>query len=175
MIENIVNGKLIPFEEIELKRNDHLIRQGQIERYFYYVVEGALIAYTIIEDEEYTIRFAYENSIVASLPAYFTGKPSEVGIQAIRKSKVIKMKKSDFDAFLEQDTKHLKQYLGLMKELVASFFDREIDLMTTSPKERLNRLLNRSPQVFQEIPNKYIASYLRMTPETLSRLLNAID
>lgn len=173
LIENIINQHLLPFEEIEVKRHEHLIRYGQIERHLYVVKEGALIAYTQIEAQEFTIRFAYQNSIIASLPAYFTGKPSEIGIQAIRKSKLIRFKKSDFDAFVEKDRESLMQYLKLMKELVASFFEREIDLLTTSPKERLQRLLNRSPQVFQEIPNKYIASYLRMTPETLSRLLKS--
>jgi len=49
--------------------------------------------------------------------------------------------------------------------------EREIDLVTYSPKERLDRLFNRSPHLFQLFPHKYIASYLRMTPETLSRML----
>jgi len=48
--------------------------------------------------------------------------------------------------------------------------ERERDLLTSSPMERYLRVKDRSPQLFQEIPNKYIASYLRMTPETLSRL-----
>ena len=51
--------------------------------------------------------------------------------------------------------------------------ERELDLLTSSPHERIQRVLKRSPQVFQEIPAKYIASYLRMTPETLSRILNS--
>lgn len=57
-----------------------------------------------------------------------------------------------------------------MNGLLNSMLEREIDLLTSSPFERYNRILERSPQVFQEIPLKYIASYLRMTPETLSRL-----
>jgi hypothetical protein len=48
--------------------------------------------------------------------------------------------------------------------------ERERDILTSSPLERYKRVLERSPQLFQEIPNKYIASYLRMTPETLSRI-----
>jgi hypothetical protein len=48
--------------------------------------------------------------------------------------------------------------------------EREIDLLTVSSKERYLRVLNRSPKVFQEIPHGLIASYLRMSPETLSRL-----
>ena len=46
----------------------------------------------------------------------------------------------------------------------------EIDILTNSPKERYKRVLKRSPQLFQEIPNRHIANYLRMSAETLSRL-----
>ncbi len=173
MIDQIIHTKAVPYEEFSIARNEYLIQQGQKERYFYYVIDGALRAYTIIEDEEYTIRFAYKNSIVAALPAYFTDAPSDISIQAIRKSKLIRFKKADFESFLESSTENLKTYNALLKDLVSSFYEREVDLLTTSPSERLKRILKRSPQVFQEIPHKYIASYLRMSPETLSRLLNS--
>ncbi|MCY7291948.1 MAG: Crp/Fnr family transcriptional regulator, partial [Ferruginibacter sp.] len=65
------------------------------------------------------------------------------------------------------------QYLFLMENLVTQQIDREIDLLITSPAERLKRVLARSPNLFQEIPLKYIASYLRMKPETLSRIRNS--
>jgi lipocalin len=48
--------------------------------------------------------------------------------------------------------------------------EREKDILTASPRERYLRVLKRSPQLFQEIPDKYIANYLRMSPETLSRM-----
>ena len=50
--------------------------------------------------------------------------------------------------------------------------EREHDLMLADPKMRLERVRQRSPQLFQEVPHKYIAAYLRMSPETLSRLMN---
>ena len=53
--------------------------------------------------------------------------------------------------------------------------EREVDLITYSPQKRFERVFERSPQLFQEIPQKYIASYLRMTPETLSRILKNVD
>jgi hypothetical protein len=59
-----------------------------------------------------------------------------------------------------------------MEMVITQQIEREIDLLTVSPTERLKRVLERSPNVFQEVPLKYIASYLRMTPETLSRLRN---
>jgi len=64
-------------------------------------------------------------------------------------------------------------YLTSLEQLAAQQMERELDLLTSSPHERMQRVLKQSPQVFQEIPAKYIASYLRMTPETLSRILNS--
>ena len=62
-----------------------------------------------------------------------------------------------------------------LKEMIISQLEREIDLITYTPIERFERLYKRSSHLFQEIPHKYIASYLRMKPETLSRLMNSFS
>ena len=82
--------------------------------------------------------------------------------------------KINFNKYLENDPASLLLLLLLWKQilelLVYQQMEREIDLLTYSPQKRYERVLQRSPQLFQEIPSKYIASYLRMSPETLSRL-----
>jgi hypothetical protein len=65
-----------------------------------------------------------------------------------------------------------KHYIQLLELFSVQQMEREIDLLTTSPAERIARVRERSPQLFQEVPLKYIASYLRMTPETLSRMIS---
>jgi CRP/FNR family transcriptional regulator, anaerobic regulatory protein len=64
----------------------------------------------------------------------------------------------------------LKLWIKILEDLVIQQIEREKDLLTASPKERFERVLKRSPILFQEISNRHIANYLRMTPETLSRL-----
>jgi CRP-like cAMP-binding protein len=61
-------------------------------------------------------------------------------------------------------------YSVLLEQLVLQQMEREQDLLITSPVERYQRVLERSPMLFQEVPHKYIAAYLRMSPETLSRI-----
>ena len=73
---------------------------------------------------------------------------------------------------MNKDPQHLQLWNSILEDLNLQQFEREIDLLTQSPWERYHRLLKRSPQVFQQIPNKHIANYLRMTPETLSRIKN---
>ncbi|MCH5717306.1 cyclic nucleotide-binding domain-containing protein [Niabella hibiscisoli] len=58
----------------------------------------------------------------------------------------------------------------MLEGLVVQQIEREKDLLIQSPRERYERVLKRSPQLFQEVANKYIAAYLRMSAETLSRL-----
>ncbi len=72
--------------------------------------------------------------------------------------------------FIRSDPERFDLWLTILEQLVYQQIERERDLLTASPADRYHRVLERSPQLFQEVPNKYIAAYLRMTPETLSRL-----
>ena len=72
--------------------------------------------------------------------------------------------------FIQSSIEYSNTWQQMLGELIYQQMERERDILTSSPLERYKRVLARSPQLFQEIPNKHIASYLRMTPETLSRL-----
>ncbi len=171
LVEAALQSEELRWESLELERSDYLVRPGQKEHYTYYVEKGALRAFVYVEEEEYTIRLAYQGSTIAALPTYFTGEPSRLYIQAIRKCHIKQIGRTAFEHYLKKEPERIMAYNELLKDLVGSFYEREIDLLTSSPAERLQRLIQRSPQVLQEIPHKYIASYLRMSAETLSRIL----
>lgn len=156
-----------------LAKGELLIKEGEIERNLYYVSSGALRVFLLTEFEEMTIRFGYEGSFINSLSSFIRGKPSEFYIEAIRKTTIHIIAKDKLQEIIHQDAESMQSYIALMEILVTQQIEREIDLLTVSPAERLKRVLERSPDVFQQIPLKYIASYLRMTPETLSRIRNS--
>ncbi len=172
-IQDIVQAPELNWKTVHLKRGDYYIRAGEKEKHLGFVIKGALRAYTLSETEEFTIRFAYANSIVAAIPAFFSEEPSDVSIQAIRQSQIILTSKLEFEQYMSESKERLLLYNSLLKDLMSSFYEREVDLLTQAPAERIARILKRSPQVFQEIPHRYIASYLRMSAETLSRLLKS--
>jgi CRP-like cAMP-binding protein len=159
-------------EEVVYKRNEYLSTEGSIENYLYLIVSGAVRAIYASKEEEFTIRFGYKGSVISSLDSFITGKPSQFYLQAIRKTVVYRLEKVSYKAYVKSNSVITEIHNELMNGLLNSMLDREIDLLTSSPLERYNRVLKRSPLLFQEVPMKYIASYLRMSPETLSRLRN---
>jgi len=158
------------YDEVVIQRNQYLIRSGQVEKYLYLITEGALIATYLHEEEELTVRLGYKNSVITSLDSFITGKCAQFSLVAIKKTRVIRLEKDTYLDFITSGSDVNIYHNQIMNGLLVSMLNREIDLLTSSPKKRYERVLERSPQVFQEIPLKYIASYLRMKPETLSRL-----
>ena len=76
----------------------------------------------------------------------------------------------DFYSIMEKHRSIEAAWRMLEEEALLGKIERETEMLTFTPEERYRRLLERSPHVFRNIPRKYIASYLRMSPETLSRI-----
>ena len=165
-----INTENLWDKTITLERNEYLKVKGTIDTNIYLVLSGSLRIFVIDEYEEHTIRFGYQNNMITALDSYLTEKPSEFYIQAIKKTTVKSISKQKYTDFIESSLEYKKIWLNILESFVLQQMERERDILTSSPIERYQRVLKRSPQLFQEIPNKYIASYLRMTPETLSRI-----
>lgn len=154
---------------ITLERNEYLKVKGSIDRNVYYIESGTLRIFISDDYEEQIIRFGYKENLIASLDSFLTGKPSELYIQAIKKSTIKVITKPQIDAFLQVEANR-NLWIKILEDLVLQQMEREIDILINSPRERYERVFRRSPQLFQEVPNRHIANYLRMSPETFSRL-----
>jgi CRP-like cAMP-binding protein len=169
MIQKLLESGL-HWEKKEFKRNDFLKISGSADTQIYFIEKGSVRIFMTDENEERIIRFGYTGNIITSMDSFLSGKPSDLYIQAIRKTTVQTASKKDFYEFIQKNEENLKFWISILEDLVLQQLEREKDLLISSPKERFERVLKRSPKLFQEIPNKYIANYLRMSPETLSRL-----
>lgn len=156
--------------ELQVRRNEYLKAAGSVDTNLYFVEEGSLRIFVIDAEEEHSIRFAYKNNFVAALDSFINGEASELNIQALKKTNLKYIGKKAYMDFIFSSAENLKLWQIILEQLIFQQLERERDLLTSSPSERYRRVLARSPQLFQEIPNRYIASYLRMTPETLSRI-----
>lgn len=169
ILDKITQAKL--WETIRvINRNDYIKVAGSTESHMYHILKGSVRIFMIDENEEHTIRFGYENSIVTCLDSFLTNKPTSFYIQALKKTEFRAVSKPDFNNLIDQSAMNQNLWKQILEAFVIQQMERETDLLTMQPEARYHRVLKRSPQLFQEIPHKYIASYLRMSPETLSRL-----
>jgi CRP-like cAMP-binding protein len=160
-------------KKYSLTRGDCICREGNINPNVYFVKEGALKLYILDEGEEHIIRFAYKNEFAIALDSFFSNKKSLLYIEAIKKSIVFSISKEKLYLLINGNHALEKEWVHILENLLVQQFEREVDLRVISPERRYQRVLQRSPQLFQKIPLKYIANYLRMAPETLSRLRNS--
>ena len=172
-LKTLLREAEVPFRKIELKRNEFLKVKGSVDTNLYHINEGTLRIFMEDEFEEHTIRLGYAGNFIAALDSFISDEPSDLYIQALKKCSVTVYKKSDYKAFLNGSAEATALWQTMNEWLIYQQLEWEKDILTQSPKTRYERVLRRSPQLFQEIPLKYIASYLRMSPETLSRLRNS--
>lgn len=155
---------------INLNKLDFLTKPNVTDTNIYFIKQGSLRIFVKVGDEEQIIRLAYKDNLIAVLDSFFTETPTDFYIQAIKKCEVLVINKTDLLSFLKSNIDYMHVWTNMLENMVLQQLAREKDLLIPSLKDRYERVLKRSPQLFQEIPNKYIANYLRMSPETLSRL-----
>lgn len=170
LLSNKIENAKLWDATLVLKRKEYLKVQGSIDTNLYFIVNGSLRIFVMDDNEESTIRFGYKNNFIAALDSFLNEQSSDLYIQALKATSLKVIKKKVYLEFINSSEENRNLWNSILEQLIFQQMERERDILTTSPLERYQRVLKRSPQLFQEIPNKYIASYLRMTPETLSRL-----
>lgn len=154
-----------------LKAKEDLLLPGQIERKLYFVAEGCLRIYFPDEQgNEFCVGFGYPNTLISAFPSFLREIPSKFGIQTLKKTRLLPISRTNFYALKSRSKAIYEAWQFSLEEAIVGLIERESTMLIQDPRLRLQKLLQRSPHIFQLIPQKYIASYLRMQPETLSRI-----
>ncbi len=170
-IPELTESELIRFTEKwsinkNLKRNEI----SNLSENIYFVKKGAIKIFTEIEDRQVILEFGYKGLCIFNLPSFFSETHSEYYFEAIRDSELIGISKKNYCDFIESNRVFSNFWRKSIEQLLINFVEREVDILTHSPKLRYQRLLKRKPELFQNIPKKHIANYLGLSAETLSRL-----
>jgi len=159
--------------ELELNRWDYLKKANSVNTNLYFIEKGCVRVYFTEDAHEHSLYFGYRGSLISSLDSFISDQTSSLIIQCVNKTKVKVINKKSFLDFIQNDTEAFALWHDAILMISIWHLEREKDLLISSPLLRYQRTLSRRPLLFQEVPHKYIASYLRMTPETLSRILNS--
>lgn len=152
------------------KKGEFLCRIGQVEQYLSVIESGTCRGFYNKGGEEVSVAFMFKSDYVSAYYSFLTQRPSLMAIQALSSVRVFSIHKTDLDN-LCNNYKNAERLGRLNAERIyRRKEEREISLLTMSAKERYLELINRNPQLLQQIPLKYIASYLGIQPESLSRI-----
>lgn len=153
------------------KRMNWLSEPDKREQYFYFVLEGVQrLMFVNDAGREFTLGFSYTGELSGLYHSFLFDKPTEVGVQCLTPSRFLAIHR---DAWLDCcDRWAAMERWGhrFMTGILMGRIEREIELLNSTAQQRLDRFNTRSSQLFLNIPHKYIAAYLGMSAETLSRL-----
>ena len=154
-----------------IKKGEFLLREGEISKYGAFVVKGCLRSYSVDnKGKEHILQFAPEDWWTGNLDSAQTGLPSAYFIDAIEDSDVLLQDGPSFRKMLEKIPAIGSAYLkGIQKSTVAKD-KRIIASLSASAEERYTGFLQKYPSIAQRVPQHMLASYLGVSPETLSRI-----
>ena len=171
--EKEIQDIIYKFNIKTIKKNDYLLKQGETCKDIVIVKKGSLRLFYLKEGVEVSVWFAFKESSAIEIYSFISGKQSNYFIQAIEDCEIYYLSKNDLNKFYEEIPKTQKFMKNFWEDVILNLLQRFTSLQKDSAKERYIELLNK-PDYLKKIPQKYLASFIGITPTSLSRIRRKI-
>ncbi len=159
----------------KLRKKQYLLQQDDVCKYTAFVEKGVLKSYTVDDKGvEHIIQFAPEGWWIADLYSFLTGEPSTYNIDALEDSELLLISKTSQETLLQKVPKFERYFRILTQNSLIAMQRRLVGSLSQTAEEKYIKLTNNYPDIVQRVPQHMIASYLGITPETLSRIRKQI-
>jgi CRP-like cAMP-binding protein len=162
------------FTSKAVKKNSYLLKQGDTCKDLVFVEKGCLRLYYLKDDIEVSVWFAFAQSSAIEIYSFISENPSGYFLQAIEDSEVWCLSKTALHKLYRHQPKMQEIMRNFWEDVVLSLIHRFTALQTDSAKKRYMNLLNK-PAYLETIPQKYLASFIGVTPTSLSRIRKRIS
>ena len=165
------------YKRIEVPAKTVLLREGDISRKGFFIEKGCIRAWLNKNGKDISFQFFFENEFVSSAESFRKNVPSVVTIETIEPCILHQISKEKLNKVLRE----IMQVTELREFMVNAMFERQLNYMRhfisfikETPQERYRNLLKEKPHIIHRVPQQHVASYLGITPVSLSRIKNKI-
>lgn len=161
------------FKSKTVKKNNYLLRQGDTCKDLVFVQKGCLRLYYLKDDIEVSVWFAFPQSSAIEIYSFISENPSNYFLQAIEDSEVLFLSKTALNKLYKSQPKMQEMMRNFWEDVILNLINRFTALQTDSAEKRYLDLLSK-PDYMETIPQKYLASFIGVTPTSLSRIRKQI-
>jgi len=158
----------------EFEKNELLLRAGEVENFMYFLVDGVTRIFQNKNDIEYTLRFNFPITPFNSYASFITQTPSIINVEAITDVKVLRLSYNDMQSLYDESKMAERLGRRLIELLYVQREIKELQMHSKTAEDYYCELLEANDSLVQHIPQKHLASYLGITPESLSRIRKKI-
>jgi CRP-like cAMP-binding protein len=160
------------FVEKEIPSKTVLLQEGEISNNIFMIKKGCLREWFNKDGKDITFQFFFEGQPVASIDSLMNQKPSLFTIESIEPTTFFSIGKADFDKLLKAYPEFKKGFQDFIFQRFRIYGQLFLSRIKDTPQERYEDLIKNNPEIIKRVPQYYIASFLGITPISLSRIRN---
>lgn len=162
-------------QERKIRKKEGLIREGQHVHHTYFVNRGCLRTYfTDKAGMEHNVQFSVEDWWAGDMYSFLSHKPARYNVVAVEDSDLLAIERSDQEQLFREVPKFERFFRNLLQHAYVAFQERILAGLSETAEERYLHFRNKYPEMEKRIAQHHIASYLGITPESLSRIRRKI-
>lgn len=159
------------FRPKRMLKRQFLLQEGDVCRELAFVEKGALYSYSVdSKGNQHVIRFAFEGWWMANLQSFFTKEPTRLNIEVLEDSELLMLDRQNHEKLLEEIPAYERYHRIILQNAYVALQQRVENALGLTAEKKYNRLLEQNPEFMNRVPLNLVASYLGMSPETLSRV-----
>ena len=160
------------FIEREIASKTILLNEGEIANNIYFIKKGCLREWFNKDGKDITFQFFFEGQPVASIDSFMNNTASLFSIESIELSTIISIGKDDFNELLITYPKFKDRFQDFIFQRFSNYGQLFLSRIKDTPQERYEDLITNHPEIIKRVPQHFIASFLGITPISLSRIRN---